>query len=157
MRSLQLALQLALATTTLAYPGMEKLLGEIFRRQDNDTGDGTGEEDGHDQFDSTELIGDLLTLTPDQLSPVGQSVKNIILGNEDPQSDVTWDGAVPALGTPECEADVCCVWQYIADELVPAFQGESGRCTGLARGAIRLGFHVRRRPRPLYSAPGLLD
>jgi hypothetical protein len=46
-----------------------------------------------------------------------------------------------ALGTPSCKADTCCVWTYIASEMTNVFKGPSGRCTALARGAIRLGFH----------------
>lgn len=34
-----------------------------------------------------------------------------------------------------------CVWQYIANEMVTAFKGPSGRCTNAARAAVRLGFH----------------
>jgi hypothetical protein len=33
------------------------------------------------------------------------------------------------------------VWKYVTDEMVPTFLGASGRCTALARGAVRLGFH----------------
>lgn len=142
MHPLHAALSLALVATAVAYPGMEKLLSDLRHRQYNSSGDGAGDGDGHDPFDSNELIGDLLTLPQDQLSPVGLSVRNIILGNEGPESDATWEGEVPALGTAACEVDVCCVWQYIANEMTTAFRGASGRCTGLARGAIRLGFHV---------------
>lgn len=131
-----------LTVIIMAYPGMMgDLIGEIQRRQDNATED--------EQFDSRELIGDLLNLTDAQLTPVGRSIKNIITqgGNdtaegESPQSDVTWDGPVPAKDTPECVANVCCIWQYISNDLQQVFRGNSGRCTKLARGAIRLGFHV---------------
>lgn len=133
-------LQFVLAV--VAYPGMiGSLIGEIQRRQDNGTED--------EEFDSRELIGDLLNLTDAQLTPVGRSIKNILTqgGNdtsegESPQSDETWDGPVPAKDTPECAADVCCIWQYISNDLQQVFRGNSGRCTKLARGAIRLGFHV---------------
>ena len=33
------------------------------------------------------------------------------------------------------------MWKYVTDEMVPMFTGASGRCTALARGAVRLGFH----------------
>lgn len=126
----------------VAYPGMMgSLIGEIQKRQDNGTED--------EEFDSTELIGDLLNLTDAQLTPVGRSIKNILTqgGNdtsegESPQSDETWDTPVPVKDTPECAADVCCIWQYISNDLQETFRGSSGRCTKLARGAIRLGFHV---------------
>ncbi len=48
---------------------------------------------------------------------------------------------LPREGSPECEKDTCCIWQYISDDMRAAFAGESGRCTALARGAVRLGFH----------------
>lgn len=125
---------LSLTRIACAWPGMGKLLTELKTRQENDT----------DEFDSKELIGDLLTLSDDQLTTVGRSVKQIITGIEVPQSDVGWDTPVPSLGTAECAADVCCVWQYIVHDLVAAFKGRSGRCTAAARAAIRLGFHVSR-------------
>lgn len=99
-------------------------------------------EPGEGDFDSIELIGDLQTLSDADLSPVGRSVKNIILGQDCPESDITWDSEVPALGTAACQKDVCCIWQYIADDMMSVFRGRSGRCTGLARAAVRLGFHV---------------
>ncbi|GKT65638.1 ligninase H2 precursor [Colletotrichum tofieldiae] len=50
-------------------------------------------------------------------------------------------GSCPPKDTPECAADACCIWKYIADDLQTTFRGESGRCTDFARAAIRLGFH----------------
>lgn len=145
MLLIQLLLIFHSTLVVVAYPGMMgSLIGEIRRRQDNETDD--------EQFDSRELIGDLLNLTDAQLTPVGRSIKNILTqgGNigdtpegESPQSDETWDSPVPAKDSPECAADVCCIWQYIANDLQEAFRGKSGRCTKVARGAIRLGFHVR--------------
>lgn len=156
MRPLILILS-ALLPATLAFPGMEQLLRDLqlHHRQagseanHTETCGGRGGgpnagEPGEGEFDSVELIGDLLTLSDAELSPVGRSVKAIILGRECPESDATWaGGVVPALGTEACRADTCCVWQYIADDMMRVFRGRSGRCTGLARAAIRLGFHVR--------------
>ncbi|KAF6814816.1 ligninase h2 precursor [Colletotrichum sojae] len=50
-------------------------------------------------------------------------------------------GACPPKDTPACAQDACCIWKYIADDLVSSFRGDSGRCTDAARAAIRLGFH----------------
>ncbi|TID07675.1 Ligninase LG5 [Colletotrichum higginsianum] len=50
-------------------------------------------------------------------------------------------GSCPPKDTPACAADTCCIWKHIGDDLQTAFKGESGRCTDLARAAIRLGFH----------------
>lgn len=120
----------ATATLAHAYPGMNKVLSEIKARQDNDT-----------QFDSKELIGDLLNLTDSQLTPVGRSVKNIITDNgEDGQSREAYPN-VPPRDTPQCAADTCCIWNYISADMASKFRGPSGRCTDLARQAVRIGFH----------------
>lgn len=63
-----------------------------------------------DQFDSTELIGDLKTLTTSQLTKTALSIKNIITGSESGESTETYGKSVPALGTAACKADTCCVW-----------------------------------------------
>lgn len=126
---------LVIASRIQAYPGMEKLLDELhdnYPRQDD-------EFDGND---STELIGDLLTLADEDLTRVGLDIKNIILGAVAARTNEVWGKEVPALGTPECAAEMCCVWQYIANEMEAAFREEDGRCNGLARAAVRLGFHV---------------
>lgn len=94
-----------------------------------------------DEFDSNELIGDLLTLQDSQLTPVAKDIKTVILGDGTGESDVTWTGAVPALKSAQCGQDTCCVWKYIADDMAKLFKGSSGRCTKWARKAIRLGFH----------------
>jgi manganese peroxidase len=118
------------ATLAHAYPGMNKVLSEIKARQENDT-----------QFESRELIGDLLNLTDSQLTPVGRSVKNIITdNNEDAQSNEEYPD-VPPRDTPQCAADTCCIWHYISADMASKFRGQSGRCTDLARQAVRMGFH----------------
>ncbi|KAJ4397761.1 hypothetical protein N0V93_001997 [Gnomoniopsis smithogilvyi] len=125
---------LALISRIQAYPGMDKLLGQIHhnhRRQDD-------EFDGND---STELIGDLLTLAEEDLTRVGLDVRNIILGAVASRTNEAWAREVPDLGTTECAAETCCVWQYIANDMEAVFREADGRCTALARAAIRLGFH----------------
>jgi len=117
----------ALVSGVAAYPGMGKTLQEIKAR-------------AGDEFDSTELIGDLATLPDSALTPVGRSVKNIIISDENPQSDEKY-GRVPAKNSPQCKADTCCIWNYIASDMHGVFRGPAGRCTSLARGAVRLGFH----------------
>ncbi|KAK6077933.1 ligninase h2 precursor [Seiridium cupressi] len=117
------------ASTAVAYPGMSKVLAKIEAR----AGDS-------DDFDSTELIGDLLTLQDSQLTTVGKNIKGLLLGGGNPESDEAYTG-VPALKSAACGQDTCCVWQYIANDMAHLFRGSSGRCTKWARKAIRLGFH----------------
>lgn len=118
------------ATLAQAYPGMHMVLSEIKAREDNDT-----------EFDSKELIGDLLNLTDSQLTPVGRSVKKIITDDgEDGQSNEAYPN-VPTRDTPECAADTCCIWHYVSADMASQFRGPSGRCTNLARQAVRIGFH----------------
>jgi hypothetical protein len=70
-----------------------------------------------------------------------KAIADIIVGKADGQSTDS-NYAVPGqLGTPECRADPCCVWKYVADEMTAKFKGDSGRCNLYARGAVRLGFH----------------
>jgi len=126
----------ALTQLTTAYPGMEKTLTEIKNRATASTSGANS----LDQFDSTELIGDLATLPDSALTSVGKDVKSVILGGEG-RSTATWNTAVPAKGAYSCSQNTCCIWQYISDDMKNTFKGGAGRCNALARGAIRLGFH----------------
>jgi hypothetical protein len=47
----------------------------------------------------------------------------------------------PTKDTTECEADTCCIWSYIKDDLVPLFLNTDGTCGDVARSAVRFGFH----------------
>jgi hypothetical protein len=116
----------ALLPTTLAWPGMGKTLEELQTRDDGG--------------DSTELIGDLAYTPDDQLTPTAKLIKSIITGGASGETSDTYPN-VPIKGTSACKADTCCIWQYVANDMVLVFRGASGRCTGLARGAVRLGFH----------------
>ncbi|KAK1990430.1 peroxidase [Colletotrichum falcatum] len=138
MRVSILAAALA-AAPVLAYPGMKSTLSEIRSRADQD---GNGADDG----DSNELLGDLATLDDSQLTAVGKSVKQLLTGSDAPESDEAYStslrgGNLAPKGTQACAADTCCIWKYIANDLQGAFRGASGRCTDLARAAVRLGFH----------------
>ncbi|KAH7103589.1 peroxidase [Auriculariales sp. MPI-PUGE-AT-0066] len=116
-----------------AYPGMGKVLREIQARQDDGGAD--------DEFDSNELIGDLVDLPDTQLTVVGHAVKSIILDQgESGESDEVYRN-IPIRGTAACAKDTCCIWHYISADMTLKFRGLSGRCTSLARGAVRLGFH----------------
>ncbi|KAK2017398.1 peroxidase [Colletotrichum eremochloae] len=127
------------ATPILAYPGMKSTLSEIRSRADQ-VGNGA------DEGDSNELLGDLLSLDDSKLTTVGKSVKQLLTGFDNPESDEIYStsifgGNLAPKGTPACAADTCCIWKYIANDLQGVFRGASGRCTDYARAAVRLGFH----------------
>lgn len=125
----------AFVGNVVAHPGMAKIVDEIKANIMSRQG---GPVDP--ALNSNELIGDLLTLQDSQLTPVAKDIKATILNQANGESLETYS-SVPRLGTSQCKADTCCVWQYIANEMVTAFKGPSGRCTNAARAAVRLGFH----------------
>lgn len=122
---------LAFGLHALAWPAMAKqgaaLSRELARRQDDDTDLGRT------------MIGDLATVGP--TTTVGQSLYNILLGNESGSSDEAGYTPPGPLGSDACNADTCCAWSYVAQELTSYFTGPTGRCNSAARLAIRLGFH----------------
>jgi hypothetical protein len=118
---------------TVAWPYMAKTLDSLNQRLQERADPVAGPED------SDEMIGDLATVGA--TTPVGKSIKSILLGLEDPYSDVAWSGVLPGKGSPKCAADTCCIWGWIAKDMEQKFRGTAGRCNGLARAAVRLGFH----------------
>jgi hypothetical protein len=82
------------ATQAVAYPGMDKVLGDIRARN-------AGIEER-----STELLGDLLSGI---LSSVGKTIKSILQGVT-AVGDATTYKAPGALGSDACKKDTCCVW-----------------------------------------------
>lgn len=92
-------LSAVLMDTTLAHPGMSKVLDEIKHIQ---------ERQGpiNPALSSTELIGDLATLQDSQLSEVGKDVKATILGKVDGENLATYEN-VPKIGTAACAKDTC--------------------------------------------------
>ncbi|KAI1074215.1 peroxidase [Whalleya microplaca] len=133
-----LARTLVLAPLVTGFPEFprQKQLAKIESLNPADTNTGVVAGDGDDSF---ELIGDLLNLDFADLTPVGRSIWNLLLGYDDPESNL--QVAVPSLDSPECALDACCVWKYVADEMEDLFRGASGRCTRWARMAVRVGFH----------------
>ncbi|OCL10477.1 class II peroxidase [Glonium stellatum] len=113
-----------------AWPGMRSTTSDIRRLSIRQTAE-----------PPKQLIGDLLTLTDSQLTPIGKDIKAILLTTKSGESS-TIDTTIPAnLGSSACNADTCCVWKWISYDMVAKFNGTSGRCTKYARGAVRLGFH----------------
>jgi hypothetical protein len=117
------------AHTTLAYPGMGAMIKDIGvkARQSNSPM-------------STELLGDLIDLDDQELTRSGRDLKSLLEGGGNPESDAKYL-FTPPLGGLWCRMDTCCVWQHIANDLEDMFRGEAGRCTRLARQAVRIGFH----------------
>jgi manganese peroxidase len=122
---------------TLAWPGMTTTMQNLKTKIKSRQAD--VDNDGDSVNDSNEMIGDLVS--PGPTTPVGQSVANIITGVEEGQSAVAYTTTIPGKNTKACTADKCCIWTYIATELNKKFTGNSGRCNGFARAAIRMGFH----------------
>ncbi|KAL8376659.1 hypothetical protein RB595_007666 [Gaeumannomyces hyphopodioides] len=122
------------ASPALAHPGMKSILSEIKAR-------------AAETLESNELIGDLITLNSSALTPVGRSIKELLTRGGTPESDEAYpkdasgNFQLPGKDTPACAADTCCIWKYLADDLVKEFRDSAGRCTDSARGAVRLGFH----------------
>ncbi|GJC95940.1 peroxidase [Colletotrichum higginsianum] len=119
---------LAAVPGAMAYPGMGQQIEDIKAR-------------ASDRGDSNELLGDLISLQDRQLTAVGKDVKRILQGKGDPESNDRYILKVPDLTSDKCKKDTCCVWRYVADDMYQFMAGKSGRCTGLARAAVRLGFH----------------
>ncbi|KAI1736702.1 peroxidase [Xylaria scruposa] len=121
-----------------AFPGFprEKQLAKIDVLNPADLNN-VGSDEGDDSF---QLLGDLVTLSPANLTQVGRDITDLLMNFGAPESDVAYVDT-PALNSTACAEDTCCVWKHIADEMTDLFRGESGRCTKWARMAVRLGFH----------------
>ncbi|TRX96101.1 hypothetical protein FHL15_002825 [Xylaria flabelliformis] len=121
-----------------AFPGFprEKQLAKIDVLNPADLNN-IGSDEGDDSF---QLLGDLVTLSPSNLTQVGRDVTDLLMNFGAPESDVAYVDT-PALNSTACAEDTCCVWKHIAEEMTNLFRGESGRCTKWARMAVRLGFH----------------
>lgn len=120
---------LAGVETTLAYPGMGDQLAGLHNLHER-------------QLPTPELIGDLLTLSDDELTPLAADIK-LILTNKAPGQDFNtkYESPVPAKGSEACAQDTCCIWKHIADEMAASMVGSALRCNNLARASVRLGFH----------------
>ena len=116
------------AVPAIAWPGMAEMTKRIAEANRHHSGQ-----------DGQELIGDLKK--NGATSPTGRLIADILQGRVDAQSDEAGYEAPGPFGSPECSADVCCVWSHVSDALTNLFRGPSSRCNGNARAAIRLGFH----------------
>ncbi|GJN76684.1 hypothetical protein PLIIFM63780_000170 [Purpureocillium lilacinum] len=120
------AASLAMAGLASAFPGMDKTLAELQKRQSDL---------------SNSLIGDLETLADKDLTPTGRAVRDILTGKAEGFDLSSQAKKVPSKTSTECAKDKCCIWKYIADEMRDAMVGTAGRCNNFARAAVRLGFH----------------
>ncbi|KAK0107961.1 hypothetical protein ONS96_003744 [Cadophora gregata f. sp. sojae] len=144
MKFATLLLSASLVASTIACPGQEKAMADLQRklkaRQDvPGAADVPGAVDVPGAGDSDEMIGDLATVGA--VTPVGQTVQNILLGTVDPYTDEPWVGSLPPKGSALCKKDTCCIWKWIAQDMEAKFKGTAGRCNRFARAAVRLGFH----------------
>ena len=126
-----LASYVLLALPASSHPGMGEMMGNLRR-----------ESAKAKRADAKQLIGDLKTLADSKLTAIGKDIKAILLDQKDARS-TTIDASIPpgTVDSAACKADLCCVWKWISYEMTAKFNGTSGRCTKLARGAVRLGFH----------------
>ncbi|KAH6663714.1 heme peroxidase [Halenospora varia] len=120
-----------LAATTTACPG--QLTGRDLEAEILERASVIGPNDSY------EMIGDLAT--KGATTSVGKSVQNILLGTEDPYSDVGYNNILWPKWSSLCKADTCCIWKHIAQDMEYKFRGPARRCNGFARAAVRLGFH----------------
>ncbi|KAH9226719.1 class II peroxidase [Colletotrichum gloeosporioides 23] len=122
-----------LAGVAVAHPGMnmEKIREEA-RLQNRQSGGGGG---------STELIGDLATLPDAKLTKTGREIKAILTLQSSGQDQASTYEAPGKKNSAECKADKCCIWKFIADDMVKQMVGNAGRCNSVARASVRLGFH----------------
>jgi hypothetical protein len=88
--------------------------------------------------DNTRMIGDL---KQGATTPVGQSIKNILLRTESAEGSNSRYTPPGLPGSARCKADTCCIWSYISAAMTLKFTGLTLRCNDMARAAIRLGFH----------------
>ncbi|KAJ5762475.1 heme peroxidase [Penicillium nucicola] len=85
------------------------------------------------------MIGDL---TDGATTVVGRRVRDCIASGSSCEDQSTKSYERPGdLESDACQADSCCVWDFIQQDLVPRFRDGNGTCNGLARAAVRLGFH----------------
>lgn len=134
-------LYLALCITQLAsaFPGQTDQLAKIRNAIDKRISNNPLEPESY------EMIGDLRPNfnggTGGPTNTYGWAVWGILTGSASAQSATTWPGGLSNRDSAKCQADTCCVWRHIALDMEKVFRGASGRCTGEARAAVRLGFH----------------
>lgn len=122
---------LGAASVAAGYPGMRQTMSQLMSIQKRAP-------------EPRQLLGDLVYLPFEELTHVGRHIRAILLleNTNGGGQDLATIYEVPGpLNSPECAAETCCVWKYIADEMAADFGGSSGRCNMLARQAVRLGFH----------------
>ncbi|KAL4936409.1 hypothetical protein BDV06DRAFT_233436 [Aspergillus oleicola] len=111
--------------TAAAFPDMDSVLSDIDRRQSDSP--------------TTEMIGDL---SDRATTEVGRRVRDCIAGTQTCEDQAAKSYTAPGeLGSTECDADTCCVWEFIQRDIVPLFRSTNETCNNLARSAVRLGFH----------------
>uniref|UniRef100_L2FRK3 Peroxidase n=1 Tax=Colletotrichum fructicola (strain Nara gc5) TaxID=1213859 RepID=L2FRK3_COLFN len=120
-----------LAGVAVAHPGMNmEQIREEARLQNRQSGGGGG---------STELIGDLATLPDAKLTKTGREIKAILTLQSSGQDQASTYEAPGKKNSAECKADKCCIWKFIADDMVKQMVGNAGRCNSVARASTSGG------------------
>ncbi|KAF9872415.1 peroxidase [Colletotrichum karsti] len=121
-----------LAGVVVAHPGMnmDRIMAEAAIQARQSGGGG-----------STEVLGDLAKLSDGKLSKTGREIKAILTLQSSGQDQASTYEAPGGKNSPECKADKCCIWKFIADDMAKQMVGNAGRCNGVARASVRLGFH----------------
>lgn len=130
MKSLPTLALAFLATTELilAYPGMGETLNALKNLKARQT-------------EEPEMIGDLVYLEDEELTPTGRAIKDILLGDALAEDLITPYLLPPPKDSAACAQETCCIWKYIANDMRDAMIGSALRCNNVARAAVRLGFH----------------
>ncbi|TID27727.1 hypothetical protein E2P81_ATG00484 [Venturia nashicola] len=121
------ALSAMLSASAMAYPGMGGDASAFHKRMAEV---------------STKEKRDLPPSLDSATSQVAQDIKDCLsTATSCEASDTAKTYVAPALGSKECAADQCCIWDYVTSDLVAIFKDCDGQCTEAARQSIRLGFH----------------
>lgn len=117
---------LASINQVLAFPGMGEQLEGLHKLKARH---------------STELIGDLTSLSDSQLTSTGKTIKGLLQGQGSFEDLTSTYNLIPSIDSDSCKQDKCCVWKHISNEMRESMVGDAGRCSNPARQAVRLGFH----------------
>lgn len=79
-----------------------------------------------ERFASTAILHSAIT-------KIDQLVADVLLGKADAITNDIITAAPAPLGSDACKQDTCCIWKYVADDMLTQFKGQSSRCNNNAR------------------------